>query len=173
MVTLSAMPSEKLRPRQPDVAMPRTGDAASIAKRPSSGDAKRAIDGSAQTPTTNDSPGARWSAMSPPLLTAARAMPGAANAATSSSATLPATAAIAVMKRPAAACGAQASTIRRATAPIGRGGGGDVERSARSNGSSATSSARIVWKRSHARARAAATACGSPAADTMQSIGPC
>ncbi len=51
-VTLSAMPSEKLRPRQPDVAMPRTGDAASTAKRPASGAPSRPRTGSAHTPTS-------------------------------------------------------------------------------------------------------------------------
>ena len=52
-MTLSAMPSEKLRPRQPEVAMPRTGEAAStveaaVERRRRSGRAT----GSAQTPTS-------------------------------------------------------------------------------------------------------------------------
>ena len=68
-VTLSAMPSEKLRPRQPEVAMPRTGIAASIANRPSGAAPRSARAGSATMPTSNDAPGARCSAMSPPLLT--------------------------------------------------------------------------------------------------------
>ena len=99
-VTLSAMPSEKLRPRQPEVAMPRTGDAAAIVKRPSSGKPATPRRGSAQTPTSNDVPGVSRKAMSPPLLIEARAMRGSSKAPSSSSATLPATAAIAVMKRP-------------------------------------------------------------------------
>ena len=105
-VTASAMPSEKLRPRQPEVATPRTGDDAATVKRPSSGAPKRPRIGSAHRPTSNDVAGARRKAMSPPLLTDARATPARSNDAISSSATLPATAAIAVMKRPSRACGA-------------------------------------------------------------------
>ena len=59
IVTLSAMPSEKLRPRQPEVATPRTGERASTAKRPASGAPARASAGSATTPTSNALPGAR------------------------------------------------------------------------------------------------------------------
>jgi hypothetical protein len=80
-VTLSAMPSEKLRPRQPLVATPRTGWSACSSNWPSvvrmpllSRQSKRAM--SANTPTRADWPGARCSAMSPPLLIQARSMPG-------------------------------------------------------------------------------------------------
>ena len=63
--------------------------------------------------------------MSPPLLTYARAIPGRANAATISSATLPATAAIAVMKVPCSPYGRQASdhSARDSTARPDRGRG--------------------------------------------------
>ncbi len=66
-VTLSAMPSEKLRPRQPEVAMPRTGDEAVDAEAAVELPAAR---GSVTRPTSTStvSP-ARCKAMSPPLLT--------------------------------------------------------------------------------------------------------
>src|SRR6218665_3140208 len=79
-VTLSAMPSEKLRPRQPLVATPRTGWSAcssnwpSVVSMPLSRQSKRAR--SANKPTRAVWPGARCSAMSPPLLIQARSMPG-------------------------------------------------------------------------------------------------
>ena len=57
--------------------------------------------------------------------------------------------------------------------PCGSAGAGCADRSARSSGSSATSSARMVSNRVHALPTAAATAAGSPSAPTMQSIGPC
>ena len=90
-------------------------------------------------------PGRRCSAMSPPLLTAARSMRGSSKAPSSSSATLPATAAIAVMKRPPSPYGRQAATMRRATAPRGASAAASArERSARSSGSSPTSSSSTV-----------------------------
>jgi len=63
-VTESAMPSDRLRPPRPLVAMPRTGSAAVMWIRPCSPDASsRATDRSKQLPET------RCSAMSPPLFT--------------------------------------------------------------------------------------------------------
>ena len=66
-VTASAMPSEWLRPRQPLVATPRTGSLAWTVKPPSR--AVRRFAMSATTPTRHCAPGARCSAMSPPLFT--------------------------------------------------------------------------------------------------------
>ena len=101
-------------------------------------------------------------------------MRGSAKAPISSSATLPATAAIAVMKRPPVACARQAATMRRATGPRGAATApaGD-DRSRRSSGSSATSSSSRPRKRRQARSTHSAAAPLSPSAKTMQSIGPC
>jgi hypothetical protein len=64
-VTASAMPSEKLRPRQPEVATPRTRSLARMAARPNM--SRRS--GFATMPIENSSSRARCNAMSPPLLT--------------------------------------------------------------------------------------------------------
>ena len=71
----------RLRPRQPLVATPRTGMALSMRICPSSTRPLRNCAAfsaamSAYTPTVTDWQGARCSAMSPPLLTQARSMPG-------------------------------------------------------------------------------------------------
>ena len=93
-VTESAMPRDCERPRQPEVAMPRTGSPLAISMVAS----MRGSDRSPTTPARIDCPSARWIAMSPPLLTIARRS-GAASTISSStcSATAPATAAIGVM----------------------------------------------------------------------------
>src|SRR6218665_3699510 len=82
-VTLSAMPSDWLRPRQPLVATPPTGIALRMRNWPSGSKPLRSCAASSaamseQMPTLADAPGARCSAMSPPLLTQARAMPSRA-----------------------------------------------------------------------------------------------
>ena len=67
----SAMPSEKERPRAPDVAMPPTPDAASRRTRPLiAGTAPR--ENSPATPISSACPGVTSTAMSPPSLTKAR-----------------------------------------------------------------------------------------------------
>ena len=94
-VTASAMPSEKLRPCQPLVAMPLTCWRESSAAVPN----RDGRSGRSTMPATKLSPGARCSAMSPPLLTYARERLAAEVIVSRiSSATAPATAAIGVMK---------------------------------------------------------------------------
>ena len=86
--------------------------------------------------------------MSPPSFTyARRRSPPSAISAQISSATAPATAAIGVMNR--SPNGRTAAAIRRATLPENASAEGSSGR--RSAGSSATSSSRSGWNRSHAR----------------------
>ena len=136
IVTASAIPSEKLRPGAPDVAIPPIRSPA--ARRARANSAGRS--GRLTRPIVVASPGARWSAISPPLLTQTRARPSPAAlriAARISSATPPATAAIGVMNA-SAAYGATAASIRRATGP--RNGRGLGVAGVRKPGSSAQSS---------------------------------
>ena len=64
-VTASATPSEKLRPRQPDVATPRARSRARTVAQPN----RLGRSGRSTMPIESVSRGARCSAMSPPLLT--------------------------------------------------------------------------------------------------------
>jgi hypothetical protein len=59
-VTASAIPSEKLRPRQPEVAIPRTGSVEATVTRSTPPETASA--------QVSRSPGESHSAMSPPLL---------------------------------------------------------------------------------------------------------
>ena len=120
-------------------------------------------------PTARVSPGARWSAMSPPSLTKALSSSAAPSiAASSSSATLPATAAIGVMK--SAAKGRTAATMRRATGPSTHGSSAIGRRS---SPSSPASSARTVAKRATTASWARRTSPSAPHARSTTSIGPC
>src|SRR6218665_1389266 len=172
-VTLSAMPSDWLRPRQPLVATPRTGIALRMRNWPSGNKPLRSCAASSaamseQMPTLADAPGARGSAMSPPLLTQARAMPSRAQPAQTPCPTAPAPAAIGVMKP--ARYGLQAAHMRRATPPRSA---QPAPTGARSAGNSSTNSCNRPAKRSQARSWARATARLSPRASMIRSIGPC
>ena len=119
VVTASAMPSEKERPRAPEVAMPPMPEPASRRRLPlRTGTEPR--EKSPATPMSSAWPGVTSTAMSPPSLTKARSSGAAAvMCASSSSATAPATAAIGVTNT--SAKGRQASTMRRATGLSTRG----------------------------------------------------
>ena len=163
-VTASAIPREKLRPDQPEVAMPPTPSAgpsrASASARPP--------DRSAHSPTRNDAPGARYSAMSPPLLTWATRTGCSTMPASTCSATAPATAAMGEMC--SRRCGQQASTMRRATGWSGR--GGVSPSGVRSNGNSSHSAASRPCSLNPAASCPARTAPGAPSMPMTRRIGP-
>ena len=117
IVTASAMPSEKLRPRQPLVAIPPTPSAELSTALPN----RLGRSGRSTRPMLKHSAAAeRCSAMSPPLFTYALVrLAAAVMASRISSATEPATAAIGVMKL-SAAKGATAACMRLATGPCRR-----------------------------------------------------
>jgi outer membrane protein OmpA-like peptidoglycan-associated protein len=114
-------------------------------------------------------PAVRYSAISPPLFTCAAVSPGtAAIAASTSSATAPATAAMGVMKP--RRCGQTAATMRRPTGPwiAGR----SAPTGVRSRGSSAASPARSPAKAVLAAVTACCTAGRGPSKPISRSIGP-
>ena len=165
------MPRLKLRPRQPLVAMPRTGRAAVTSKSPSSASgSRRAAAAPGRRPSPRGRPGrpsgaGRCRRRCSHTREAHRVRE---RSSIISSATAPATAAIGVMNR--SRCGQQAATMRLATGPCTSHGSCTGERSSATRrpappgrvGSAAMPAPPQRRRRSR-----------SPSAPMMRSIGPC
>ncbi len=163
-VTESAIPSDRLRPERPEVAIPPIPSPAFSRTVP------RSVLSCADILACAICPPERCTAISPPLLTKAR-VSGAEAVMVSriSSATAPATAAIGVMNV-SAAWRRTALVMREATRPCISVSGSAGRRS---SASSSTISVSTVAKRPAAAVNAVSTANSLPSAETMTSMGPC